>query len=98
MHHRGGRASPHESASFHRCPGCDYDFLTGEGHRACNWYQCPYLPDDFDVFCPECNYNFWLGEGNPRCSDPPSCDHAKVGYEHAARAEALASDLSAPSR
>lgn len=94
MRHRHSDARSDPEVSFHRCPGCDFDFLTGEGFRSCSWYQCPYLPDDVDVFCPECNYNFWLGEGNSRCGDPPTCDHARIGYEHAERAVQAITQLS----
>ena len=68
---------------FVQCPGCSYDFLTGEGTRGCSWYECPYLPDALNVFCPRCNYNFATGEGSPQCSDRPTCDLAKEGYRHA---------------
>ncbi|MEX2323062.1 MAG: hypothetical protein WEA29_04750 [Acidimicrobiia bacterium] len=62
---------------FSRCPSCTYDFATGEGWRACNYYGCPYLPEALDVFCPICVYNFYTGDGNPGCSDPPDCDFAR---------------------
>ena len=75
---------------FRRCPGCSYDFLTGEGTRTCEWYSCPYLPPEWDVFCPECNYDFVTGEGNSRCSDPPSCDYAVAGYKRAEVAKTVA--------
>jgi hypothetical protein len=48
---------------YRRCPGCDFDFLTGTGTRSCGWYECPYLPEELKVTCPECNYNFATGEG-----------------------------------
>jgi hypothetical protein len=69
--------------SFVQCAGCSYDFITGEGARACGWYECPYLPEQYKVFCPDCNYNFATGEGAPRCSDPPICDRAIEGRAHA---------------
>ena len=84
-----------EEPAFRRCDGCTYDFQTGEGRRSCTWYACPYLPDTLDVFCPECNYNFYTKVGNPRCSDPPTCGHAVIGWEHAERAAAHA-ELAAP--
>jgi hypothetical protein len=37
---------------FSQCPGCGYDFATGEGERSCAWGDCPYLPEELDVFCP----------------------------------------------
>jgi hypothetical protein len=84
--HRKHRNETERLPTFVQCPGCSYDFVTGEGIRNCSWYECPYLPEDYKVFCPECNYNFATGEGNPRCDDPPVCDWAVVGYEHAVRA------------
>jgi hypothetical protein len=54
-----------------------YDFLTGEGARGCNRYDCLYLPEELRVCCPVCSYNFATREGTPRCGDPP-------GYELAA--------------
>jgi hypothetical protein len=65
-------ASP-DRIAFRQCPGCMYDFLTGEGARGCNWYDCPYLPEELTVCCPVCNYNFATGEGSAPCGDPPSC-------------------------
>jgi hypothetical protein len=58
---------------YRRCPGCDYDFVTGTGQKSCGWYECPYLPEELQVFCPECNHNFATGEGAPSCGEPPSC-------------------------
>ena len=69
--------------AFRRCPGCGYNFLTGEGRRRCSWYDCPYLPEDLKVFCPMCNYNFYTGEGLPHCSDPPTCEWAAEGLRRA---------------
>jgi hypothetical protein len=73
---------------FRVCPGCSYDFITGEGSRSCGWFECPYLPEDLKVFCPECNYNFATREGRARCSDDvPSCDWAREGFAHARAAK-----------
>jgi hypothetical protein len=69
--------------AFVQCPGCSYDFVTGEGLRNCGWYECPYLPEELKVFCPRCNFNFATGEGDPWCSERPSCEFAKEGYAHA---------------
>jgi hypothetical protein len=83
--------------AFRQCPGCNYDFITGEGRRSCNWYECPYLPEDLKVFCPECNYNFATLEGNARCgTDPPTCDWAIAGYRHARNAEKFLGRSSTP--
>lgn len=72
--------------AFTQCAGCRYNFMTGEGTRSCNWYECPVLPEEYKVFCPECNYNFVTGEGSPRCTDPPTCEWSVEGYKHAASA------------
>jgi hypothetical protein len=77
------RTRTRREPSFRQCPGCSYDFITGEGIRNCSWYECPYLPEEYKVFCPECNYNFATGEGRSGCTDPPSCDWATEGYEKA---------------
>jgi len=74
---------PAGAPAFVQCPGCNYDFLTGDGTRSCSWGECPYLPEEYKVFCPECNYNFATREGNPHCTDPPSCAWAVEGYRHA---------------
>ncbi len=60
---------------FRICPGCRYDFATGEGEKACNMYDCPYLPEELDVFCAYCRFNYYTMEGNPPCEDPMRCDH-----------------------
>lgn len=88
----GRRAGRPETFAFRRCPGCSYDFITGEGARSCNWYDCPYLPEELKVFCPECNYNFATGEGRPRCADPPACNWAVEGYRRAEAARRFFGD------
>jgi hypothetical protein len=55
---------------FSQCPGCGYDFATGEGERSCAWGDCPYLPEELDVFCPQCRLNFLTMEGNPALRRP----------------------------
>jgi len=77
---------------FRRCPGCDYDFATDTGSKACGWYACPYLPEELKVTCPECNYNFATGEGTPWCGEPPSCRWAAEGYQHAENARRFQSE------
>lgn len=62
---------------FHQCEGCGYDFLTDEGERGCHWGECPYLPEEIDVWCPTCRYDFVIEDGNPECGDPPSCRFAR---------------------
>ncbi|MGZ4103633.1 MAG: hypothetical protein ACXVQY_01620 [Actinomycetota bacterium] len=75
---------------FRQCPGCSYDFITGEGSRSCGWYDCPYLPEELKVVCPACNYNFATREGNPHCgTDPPTCEWAIEGYKHVRAAHRL---------
>lgn len=68
---------------FRQCPGCGYDFATGEGVRGCNYFDCPYLPEALKVFCPACNYNFLTGEGNPECQDLEGCEYAAEGRKRA---------------
>jgi hypothetical protein len=63
-------------SEFRKCPGCAYDFATGDGERACSWADCPYLPEELDVFCEGCRFNYFTMEGNPPCADPLTCEHA----------------------
>jgi hypothetical protein len=72
------RRRAQKALAFHQCPACAYDLSTGEGERACHYYDCPYLPDLLNVFCPECRFNFFLDEGDPNCGDPPQCEFARV--------------------
>ncbi len=58
---------------FQQCPGCGLDIATGEGERSCAWGECPYLPEELDVYCPNCRFNFFTMEGNPPCEDPMTC-------------------------
>jgi len=67
---------------FSQCPGCGYDFGTGEGERSCAWGDCPYLPAELDVFCPQCRFNFLTMEGNPSCADPLTCEHSVEPMSH----------------
>jgi ribosomal protein S27AE len=82
-----------EKVDFHyrQCPGCAYDFVTGEGRRSCNWHDCPYLPEELRVICPRCNYNFATHDGNAECGDPPSCEWSKAAAVHVANARRLRS-------
>jgi hypothetical protein len=67
---------------FSQCPGCGYDFATGEGERSCSWGDCPYLPEELDVFCPQCRFDFLTMEGNPPCADPLTCEHSVEPMSH----------------
>jgi hypothetical protein len=67
---------------FNQCPGCGYDFATGEGERSCSWGDCPYLPEELDVFCPQCRFNLLTMEGNPLCADPLTCEHSVEPMSH----------------
>ena len=71
---------------FRQCAGCEFDFVTGEGERSCNWGACPYLPAALDPTCPVCNYNFATDEGRPHCGNLATCEEAAAGYERAAAA------------
>ncbi len=55
---------------FVKCPGCGFDLATGEGVRSCSWGDCPYLPEDLNVYCDDCRFNLFTMEGNPSCDDP----------------------------
>ena len=71
---------------FDKCPGCGFDIMTGEGARSCAYGDCPYLPEELDVYCPDCRFNFFTMEGNPPCEDPMTCEH---GAEQRAHVENL---------
>jgi hypothetical protein len=74
---RPGREDPMGRwENFRKCPGCGYDFATGEGERSCSWGDCPNVPAELDVYCDTCRFNFFTGEGNPPCADPYRCEHA----------------------
>ena len=60
---------------FVPCPQCGFDFGTGEGQRGCAWGDCPYLPEELNVFCPDCRFDYLTMEGNPPCADPMTCEH-----------------------
>jgi hypothetical protein len=86
--------APARLPAFVQCPGCSFDFITGEGTRSCAWYDCPYLPEEYKVFCPSCNYNLATGEGAAHCDDFVGCEWAVAGREHAK----LARERFAPNR
>jgi len=67
---------------FRTCPGCSYDFATGEGERSCSWGDCAYLPEELDVWCDSCRFNYLTMEGNSRCEDPMTCEHAAAPLAH----------------
>ncbi|MGH2649624.1 MAG: hypothetical protein ACRDHK_00225 [Actinomycetota bacterium] len=66
---------------FSQCPGCGYNFATGEG-RSCSWGDCSYLLAELDVFCPWCRFTFLTMEGNAPCADPLSCEHSDEPMSH----------------
>ncbi len=67
---------------FQQCPGCGLDLLTGDGRRACSYGDCPYLPEDLDVYCAYCRFNYFSMEGNPPCEDPMTCEHGVEPRSH----------------
>ena len=67
---------------FRQCPGCGFDFATGEGEKGCHYYECPYLPPELQVMCDECRYDFFSEEGNPECADPTACERGAEAREH----------------
>src|SRR6185369_7264661 len=64
--------------TFRTCPGCSYNFATGDGEHSCSYGECAYLPEELDVFCESCRFNYLTMEGNPKCEDPMTCEHAPV--------------------
>ena len=68
--------------AFRQCPGCGFDFASGEGERSCSWGDCPYLPEELNVFCDQCRFNFFTMEGNPPCEDPLTCAHSAEPRSH----------------
>lgn len=68
------RTRQQRALDFRQCAFCAFDLATGEGERACHYYDCPYLPDELDVRCPTCRYNSYTGDGNPACGDDLDCD------------------------
>ena len=69
---------------FRRCPSCGYDPATGDGERSCSWGECPYLPEELDVFCPNCRFNFFTMQGNAQCGRPRVCEHSAEARSHVA--------------
>jgi hypothetical protein len=67
---------------FRQCPGCGFDFASGDGERSCSWGDCPYLPEELNVFCDQCRFNLFTMEGNPSCEDPLTCVHATEPRSH----------------
>jgi hypothetical protein len=67
---------------FKQCPHCGLNLATGEGQRGCGWGDCPYLPEELNVFCEQCRFNYFTMEGNPSCPDPLACEHAAAPLAH----------------
>jgi hypothetical protein len=67
---------------FRQCPNCGLDIVTGEGERGCSWGECPYVPEELDVYCEDCRFNFYTMEGNSSCVDPLTCEHAPDPLAH----------------
>jgi len=68
--------------AFENCPGCRYDFATGEGGTSCHYYDCEYLPEELNVFCDQCRFDFYTLEGNPSCEDPATCVEGAEARSH----------------
>jgi hypothetical protein len=83
---------------FDQCPHCTWNIATGEGDRGCSYGDCPYMPEELDVFCENCRFNFVTMEGNPSCEDPMACEYAPVPLSHVEnyRAWAAARGISMP--
>jgi len=69
---------------FRKCPGCGYDLGTGEGERSCSWGDCPYVPEELNVFCDTCRFDFVTMEGNAFCEDPMVCEQGEAARSHVA--------------
>ena len=67
---------------FRTCPGCGFDLASGEGERSCHYFDCPYMPEELNVFCDVCRFDFFTMEGNPSCADPATCDYGAVARSH----------------
>jgi hypothetical protein len=67
---------------FTQCPGCSFDFVTGDGERSCSWGACPYLPEELDVLCPNCMFNFMTKQGNALCGHPRICEYGADARSH----------------
>ena len=67
---------------FRPCPQCSYDFATAAGERGCAWGECPYVPEELNVFCGSCLFDFFTMEGNPPCPDPMACEHGEDARSH----------------
>jgi hypothetical protein len=83
---------------FRQCPSCGLDLITGEGERACSWGECPYLPEELNVYCESCRFNFFTMEGNSPCADPLACEHATEPLAHAANVRRWTGRAAAPAR
>jgi hypothetical protein len=68
--------------TFEQCPHCRLDLATGEGERGCSWGECPYLPEELNVYCDQCRFNLFTMEGNPPCENPVACEHAIEPLTH----------------
>ncbi|HYU57799.1 MAG TPA: hypothetical protein VEO00_07100 [Actinomycetota bacterium] len=44
--------------------------------------DCPYLPEELNVFCDWCRFDFATMEGNSPCDDPLTCEHGVVPRAH----------------
>ncbi|HYU58070.1 MAG TPA: hypothetical protein VEO00_08470 [Actinomycetota bacterium] len=67
---------------FEQCPHCGWNIATNEGERGCAWGDCPYLPEELNVFCDWCRFDFATMEGNSPCDDPLTCEHGVVPRAH----------------
>jgi hypothetical protein len=73
---------------YRQCPDCTFDLATGDGERACSWGECPYLPEELDVFCPNCRFSLFAMEGNSQCGRPGVCEHSAASRAHVANLRA----------
>ena len=70
--------------SFASCEFCSFDLATGEGERACHYFECPYIPEALVVTCPDCQHNFFTDTGPATCRNPGSCEFAREAPQRVA--------------
>jgi hypothetical protein len=72
---------------FRQCPGCGFDFASGEGERSCSWGDCPYLPEELNVFA-SVPFNFFTmrepalrGPADVHMMSPPHVENMRTGRD-----------------
>lgn len=85
MSRESREARHHEKVlAFAACEFCSHDLATGEGERACHYFECPYVPEELVVICPTCQHNFFTGDGPAQCANGKTCDFAREAPQRVA--------------